>query len=76
MPESTTDKQTSDAADSFAKQAQQDNIGFFAEFRDFLKHNKKWWLLPIIIMLILVSGLVILGSIGGGAAAPFIYTLF
>ena len=43
------------------------------EFWDFLKHNKKWWLLPILLTL-LALGLLIL--LGGTAAGPFIYTLF
>ena len=47
--------------------------GFFAEFWEFLKHNKKWWLLPILIVLVLVGVLLVLGST---AVAPFIYTLF
>ena len=47
--------------------------GLVGEFWDFLKHNKKWWLLPIIATILLVGVLVFLG---GGAAAPFIYTLF
>ena len=48
-------------------------IGLVAEFWDFLKYNKKWWLLPIVIVLLTLGALVILGST---AAAPFIYTLF
>jgi Family of unknown function (DUF5989) len=43
------------------------------EFWDFLKYNKKWWLLPILVI-VLLFGLLILLS--GTAAAPFIYTLF
>jgi hypothetical protein len=43
------------------------------EFLQFLKHNKKWWLLPIILILLLL-GLIILLS--GTAIAPFIYPLF
>ena len=43
------------------------------EFLEFLKHNKKWWLLPIILAL-LAMGLIILLS--GTAIAPFIYPLF
>ena len=43
------------------------------EFWGFLKHNKKWWLLPIIIVL-LIMGLIVLLS--GTAIAPFIYPLF
>lgn len=43
------------------------------EFWDFLRENKKWWLLPIFIVLLLVSLLIFLSGTG---AAPFIYTLF
>ncbi len=43
------------------------------EFWDFLKHNKKWWLLPIVMVLLLLGVLILLS---GTAAAPFIYTLF
>lgn len=57
----------------FARQAQQGQAGFFAEFWDFLLHNKKWWITPIVLVLLLVGILVMLG---GTAAAPFIYTLF
>lgn len=57
----------------FEKEAQGRQIGFFAEFWDFLKNNKKWWLTPIIVVLLLVALLVIFS---GSAAAPFIYTLF
>jgi hypothetical protein len=47
--------------------------GIVHEFAHFLRHNRKWWLTPIILVLVLISALVILG---GTAAAPFIYTLF
>ena len=60
-------------ADRFADTARSKRPGFFMEFAYFLRHNKKWWLTPIVIMLMLITGLVILG---GTAAAPFIYTLF
>jgi len=43
------------------------------EFWQFLKHNKKWWLLPIVIVISLFGVLVFLS---GTAVAPFIYTLF
>ena len=43
------------------------------EFGAFLKHNKKWWLVPILVVFACVAALIILG---GTAAAPFIYTLF
>jgi hypothetical protein len=44
-----------------------------AEFWDFLKHNKKWWLLPILAFFLLLGALVVLS---GSGAAPFVYTLF
>lgn len=43
------------------------------EFIDFLKHNKKWWLLPIVLVLGMVG---ILAFFAGSGAAPFIYTMF
>ncbi len=51
----------------------QARTGLVTEFWDFLKHNKKWWLAPIVISIL---GLGLLVLLGGSAAAPFIYTLF
>ncbi len=59
--------------DDFSRQAEAPQQGFLKELWDFLRHNKKWWLTPVIVTLIVVGILVILGST---AAAPFIYTLF
>ncbi|OGV49784.1 MAG: hypothetical protein A2X49_02945 [Lentisphaerae bacterium GWF2_52_8] len=47
--------------------------GFFAEFWEFLKENKKFWMIPILLILLLLGLLIILGGTG---AAPFIYALF
>lgn len=44
-----------------------------AEFLEFLRLNKKWWLLPILFVVLILGALVFLG---GSGAAPFIYTLF
>ncbi len=60
-------------ADEFARQAEQQSPGLVREYLDFLAHNKKWWLLPIVVALLLVGALIVFG---GTAAAPFIYTLF
>ncbi len=57
----------------FERQAEQAESGILREFFDFLRHNKKWWLTPVILALLLVGLLVLLS---GTAAAPFIYTLF
>jgi hypothetical protein len=72
----TTDKTPSEPSrdrDDFAAAADTEAPGLIAEFWDFLLHNKKWWLIPILLVLLIVGGLAILGST---AAAPFIYTLF
>lgn len=55
------------------KHAERAERGFLTELVDLLKHNKKWWLAPIMIALVLIAGLLMLG---GTAVAPFIYTLF
>jgi hypothetical protein len=46
----------------------------FSELWEFMKHNKKFWLAPIVITLLLVGFL--LAVTQGSALAPFIYTLF
>lgn len=63
----------STTADDFARQAAAPSAGIISEFIQFLKHNKKWWLLPIVLVLLTIGVLVVLG---GTALAPFIYTLF
>jgi len=60
-------------SEEFEAGLNQARTGLVAEFWDFLKHNKKWWLAPIVISILGLGALVLLG---GTAAAPFIYTLF
>jgi hypothetical protein len=50
------------------------NQSLIAEFWEFLKVRKRYWLLPIIIMLVLISALIVF--VETSAIAPFIYTLF
>jgi Family of unknown function (DUF5989) len=57
----------------FEKAAGEANEGFLREFWAFLRHNKKWWLVPLIVMLLLMGLLFILGN---SPAMPFIYTIF
>jgi hypothetical protein len=47
--------------------------GMVHEFWQFLRTEKKWWLVPIVVLLLLFGLLIFLS---GSAAAPFIYTLF
>jgi hypothetical protein len=63
----------SDQVEAFRREAAGRRVGILREFWDFLKHNKKWWLLPILVALALLGVLVILGGTG---LAPFIYTVF
>jgi hypothetical protein len=49
-------------------------FAILAEFWDFLKTRKKWWLGPIVFIMLLMSTLIVLTE--GSAVAPFIYTLF
>lgn len=72
MADSKHPDRSPDARD-FASQAEQAQHGLLREFFDFLRHNKKWWMTPIILVLLMLGVLVLLG---GTAAAPFIYTLF
>jgi hypothetical protein len=70
MPNNTPQK----SRDSeFDKLSRQPRLPLLAEFWLFLKHNKKWWLLPILIILLLLGLLIMLGST---AVAPFIYPFF
>lgn len=57
----------------FERLSQQRRLGLVAEFIDFLKHNKKWWLLPILLALVILGLVALLSS---SAVAPFIYPLF
>jgi len=47
--------------------------GILRELWEFLRENRRWWMIPLVVALLLVGVLVFLG---GTAAAPFIYTLF
>ncbi len=57
----------------FERLANQKQPGIATEFYDFLRYNKKWWLLPI---LLLIGGLGILVALASTGVAPFIYTMF
>ncbi len=46
----------------------------FAEFWDFLRQEKKYWLIPIIVVFVLFGLLIVFSQ--SSAVAPFIYTLF
>ena len=45
-----------------------------SEFIQFLRQEKKYWLLPIVIVFVLFGLLIVFSQ--SSAVAPFIYTLF
>ena len=47
-------------------------ISLLKEFWEFLRTEKKLWLLPIVVVLVLVGALLV----SSGTLAPFIYALF
>ena len=55
-------------ANEFEQEAQGQRISIIGEFWQFLKYNKKWWLLPILIVLLLMGILVLLSATGFGWA--------
>ena len=68
MPENTEQREK-----QLDELASRKSPGLVREFIQFLAHNRKWWLTPIIVVLLLVGLLVVLGGTG---LAPFIYALF
>lgn len=44
------------------------------EFFEFLKHEKRYWLAPIVVVLVVLGLLLVFAQ--SSAVAPFIYTLF
>ena len=73
MSQQGSHESTKKTSDEFAAQAERKQPGLLAEFLDFLIHNKKWWLMPILLMLLAIGLLIVLS---GTAAAPFIYPLW
>ena len=57
----------------FERAARNRRPSLVVEFLGFLRHNKKWWLLPILLVLLGLGALLLLASTG---VAPFIYPLF
>ncbi len=49
-------------------------LRIIGEYFQFLRQQKKWWVLPIAIALVLLGAIIVLTQ--GSALAPFIYALF
>lgn len=50
------------------------NQSIVTEFWEFLRLQKRYWLIPLVIVLLLLGGLIVF--IESGALAPFMYALF
>ena len=50
------------------------NQNIIAEFWEFIRIRKRYWLLPIILILLLFSALIVFTE--SSAIAPFIYMMF
>ncbi len=50
-------------------------LPILAEFWEFLRYRKKYWLLPIVLVLVFIGLLLVLAG-GAGPVTPFIYALF
>ena len=57
----------------FQERARQARSGFLREVWGFLRHNKKWWMIPMLAIILILGALVL---VSGSPVAPFIYTLF
>ena len=49
-------------------------VRIVAEYMEFLRTQKKWWLLPIVVVVLALGAIIVLTQ--GSALAPFIYALF
>lgn len=47
--------------------------GILGEFKDFIIHNKAWWMTPIILVLLLMIAFILL--VDSSPVLPFIYTV-
>jgi hypothetical protein len=59
-------------SNDFQAAAGEKRTGLGRELVDFLKHNKKWWLAPLLVLILTLSLMIAAGS----GAAPWIYALF
>jgi hypothetical protein len=63
----------SDRESEFEAAAKEERRSLLREYVEFLRAEKKYWLIPIVAVLL---ALVLIVTLGGTAAAPFIYTIF
>ena len=49
-------------------------LDFLREYWEFVRHNKSYWMIPLLLILGCVGALIVFTQ--GSAVAPFIYTFF
>lgn len=59
--------------DTFLSLAETSQPGLLRELADFLVHNKRWWLVPLIAVLLILGGMIVATST---AIIPAFYMLF
>jgi hypothetical protein len=67
------DEMHGDENKSFAEEASKGRTNLLREYWDFIREERKWWIVPVLFVLLLMGVFVVLG---GTSLAPFIYTLF
>jgi len=56
------DRPNPSAAEQFAAQSQERSPSVARELFDFLRQNKKWWLIPIVAILLLIGVVIVVVS--------------
>ncbi len=62
------------SAKSFREASEAKELSLGQEIALMLKHNKKYWMIPLILVLLILGLIVVLGA--NPSTAPFIYSLF
>ena len=60
---------------SFREAGDAGNLSLGQEIVHMLKHNKKYWMIPLLLFLLVLGAIVVIAATSPGVA-PFIYTLF
>lgn len=62
-----------DPVDEFERSALEAEPSLFREFREFIREQKAWWMVPLLLIFALLAGV---AWLSGSGLAPFIYPLF
>jgi hypothetical protein len=62
-------------AKSFREAGESKELSLGQEILQMLKHNKKFWMIPLLLFLLVLGVIVVIAATSPGVA-PFIYTLF